>query len=88
MLEKIADASEWFDFAVEEHLTGELGLLVKTGGGYYGLVHDNFIGYLTEASEHNRTVYRKKTEARRIFERNCSVRCFSDFVFFCHLYFA
>lgn len=60
MLEKIADASEWFDFAIEEHLNGELGLLVKTGSGYYGLVHDNFIGYLTEASENNRTVYRKR----------------------------
>ena len=60
MLDRIADASEWFDFAIEEHLTGELGLLVKTGNGYYGLVHDNFIKYLTEASEHNRTVYRKR----------------------------
>ena len=72
MLEKIADASEWFDFAVEEHLTGELGLLVKTGGGYYGLVHDNFIGYLTEASEHNRTVYRKR-QRRGVFLKGTAV---------------
>lgn len=80
MLEKIADASEWFDFAIEEHLNGELGLLVKTGSGYYGLVHDNFIGYLTEASENNRTVYRKR-QRRGMILRGTAVT--GAFLVFC-----
>lgn len=82
MLEKIADASEWFDFAIEEHLTGEIGLLVKTGKEHYGLVHDNFIKYLTEASEHNRTVYRKRQRRGMILKGTaaagtCTVLCLS-----------
>lgn len=80
MLEKIADASEWFDFAIEEHLNGELGLIVKTGSGYYGLVHDNFIGYLTEASENNRTVYRKR-QRRGMILRGTAVT--GAFLVFC-----
>lgn len=80
MMEKIADASEWFDFAIEEHLNGELGLLVKTGSGYYGLVHDNFIGYLTEASENNRTVYRKR-QRRGMILRGTAVT--GAFLVFC-----
>ena len=82
MLEKIADASEWFDFVIEEHLTGEIGLLVKTEKEHYGLVHDNFIKYLTEASEHNRTVYRKRQRRGMILKGTaaagtCTVLCLS-----------
>ena len=53
MLKEIADEREWFDYAVEEQLTGVLNLLEKSGGGNYRLIHDNFMGYLESRSRLN-----------------------------------
>lgn len=64
ILEGIADESEWFDFAVSEQLVGNLGLLVTDGGGYYGLVHDNFQKCLAKRDGKNRNLYRKKQKRR------------------------
>ncbi len=57
MLRDISDANEWFDFAVTEQLESRLGLLVKSGNGSYGLLHDNFLEYLTAVAEKNQHIY-------------------------------
>lgn len=60
MLEKIAGKSEWFDFAVNENLIENFGLLVRTEGGYYGLLHDHFQAVLAEKAEENQGLLRRK----------------------------
>lgn len=60
MLTGIADESQWFDFAVTEQLSGDLGLIVKGENGYFGLAHDNFQEYLVQQWEQNKTIYRKR----------------------------
>lgn len=59
LLEGLANASEWYDYAVCEQLTGRLGLLKRTEGGSFSLVHDNFSGYLAELDTKNRKAGRK-----------------------------
>ena len=59
MLEGLANASEWYDYAVCEQLTDRLGLLKRTEGGSFSLVHDNFSGYLTDLDAQNRAARRK-----------------------------
>ncbi len=66
MLADMENEAEWFDFAVAEQLVGSLGLLVRNGDGGYGLVHDNFLGYLSgeyvrEGAAYGRQEKRKKT---------------------------
>lgn len=59
LLEGLANASEWYDYAVCEQLTGRLGLLKRTENGSFSLVHDNFSGYLTDLDAKNQAVSRK-----------------------------
>lgn len=61
MLEGIAGAAEWYDFAVNERLTDKLGLLVPTAGGHFSLLHDNFLPVLAARAREN----------RRQFARGC-----------------
>ncbi|MCD8133552.1 MAG: hypothetical protein LUE19_06835 [Clostridiales bacterium] len=60
MLEGISTEEEWFDFAVAEQLTEKLGLLTRHEKHSYGLAHDNFLEYLTEAADKNRKILGKK----------------------------
>lgn len=60
MLEGIADASQWFDFSVEEQLIERMGLLVKGESGSYGLVHDIFQMYLVKAAKDNQIAFIQK----------------------------
>ncbi|MCC8080612.1 MAG: hypothetical protein LIO80_01120 [Lachnospiraceae bacterium] len=60
MLEGISTEEEWFDFAVVEQLTEKLGLLTRHEKHFYGLAHDNFLEYLTEAADKNRKILGQK----------------------------
>lgn len=48
MLGSIQNESEWFDYAAVYLLMKQAGILVKTTGGYFGLIHDNFIPCLAK----------------------------------------
>ena len=54
MLEGAGGEGEWFDYAVEEQLVEQMGLLTKSEGGNYRLIHDNFLDYLAARGEENR----------------------------------
>ncbi len=43
MLKGIETETAWFDFAVNEVLIEQFGLIVRTGNGFYSLLHDNFL---------------------------------------------
>lgn len=60
MLENISGKSEWYDFAVNEQLIERFGLLVRTQGGHYGLIHDNFQQVLAGKAEENQKQLRRQ----------------------------
>ncbi|MBT9776224.1 hypothetical protein GPL15_06880 [Clostridium sp. MCC353] len=63
MLKETANEQEWFDYAVSEQLISHLNLLEKTADGNFGLIHDNFIGYLADVCAENKkkiSRYRRK----------------------------
>lgn len=72
LLEGFRDGTEWFDYAVTEQLLGRLPLLKKSGGGNYGLVHDDFIGFLAgRAAENRRVLLVCRRKAHRV--RRCAI---------------
>ena len=69
MLRGIANESEWYDYAVSEQLMERLNLLEKSESGYYRLIHDNFMDYLSKRAGENRRIlgkYRKKVFSTRL----------------------
>lgn len=59
MFDGIANASEWYDFAVRERLMEQFGLLVETDSGHIRLLHDNFLPVLAAQGEDNRRKLQK-----------------------------
>lgn len=53
MLEGIANAEEWYDFAVNDRLADKLGLLSAAANGCFGLLHDTFRPVLARRAEEN-----------------------------------
>lgn len=52
ILENIKDSSDWFEYAVNEVLQGELAFIVNEDG-YYRLIHQNFLEPLKEKNIDN-----------------------------------
>lgn len=68
MLQEIHNEKEWFDYAVTEQLNGHLNLIERDSNGNYRLVHDNFLGYLSEENRKNcgkELKYKKKEWLRK-----------------------
>lgn len=64
MFQDLKNESEWFDFCVTEQMVQELNLLVCHDGAYYGLVHDNFLPFLTNQAVIHRRIYVKSAWKR------------------------
>lgn len=64
MFQGLNNESEWFDFCITEQMVQELNLLACHDGAYYGLIHDNFLPYLTDQAVVHRRVYVKSAWKR------------------------
>lgn len=68
MFQGMHNESEWFDFCVTEQMVQEMNLLIWREGAYYGLIHDNFLPYLTNQALIHRRIYVKSTWKQWIAE--------------------
>ncbi len=73
MLAGISSGPEWYDLAVNEGLIGRFGLLVQTGNGYFGLLHDNFQQTLGNLAEQNQKA--KKAARRKALRKKVPLIC-------------
>ena len=53
MLQGIENEREWFDYALEEELAGNLNLIVENNEKCFRLMHENFIPYLSVLAKEN-----------------------------------
>ena len=72
MLKDVRNEGEWFDYGVTEQLSEHLNLIRQSGGGNYGLVHDNFIDYLARLGQDNRKALMRYS-GKRMGRKGCLV---------------